>query len=77
MRLLVDSGGFAALFDGARVIEERGFGVLEVPTIEGVEERLHPMDVLEFQEQHADTPSLPSSDARLSGCGARGAEANS
>jgi tRNA-guanine family transglycosylase len=51
--LLIDSGGFAALFEGARVLEENGLGVLEVPSAEGVE-RLHPMDVLDFQETHAD-----------------------
>jgi queuine/archaeosine tRNA-ribosyltransferase len=51
--LLIDSGGFAALFEGARVLEENGLGVLEVSTREGIE-RLHPQEVLEFQEQHAD-----------------------
>lgn len=51
--LLIDSGGFAALFEGARVIEEQGLGVLEVPVEDGTE-RLHPMDVLDFQENNAD-----------------------
>jgi tRNA-guanine family transglycosylase len=51
--LLVDSGGFAALFQGARVVEEHGLGVLEVPAHEGIE-RLHPAEVLDFQETHAD-----------------------
>jgi tRNA-guanine family transglycosylase len=51
--LLIDSGGVAALFEGAIVVEEQGLGVLEVPTAEGVE-RLHPMEVLDFQETHAD-----------------------
>lgn len=51
--LLIDSGGFAALLEGAQVIEEQGLGVLEVPSKEGPE-RLHPADVLDFQEQHAD-----------------------
>jgi tRNA-guanine family transglycosylase len=52
--LLVDSGGFAALFQGARVVEEQGLGVLEIPAQEEEVERLHPMDVLEFQETYAD-----------------------
>jgi tRNA-guanine family transglycosylase len=51
--LLVDSGGFAALFEGACVVEEHGLGVLEVPSKDGVE-RLHPMTVLDFQETIAD-----------------------
>jgi helicase len=51
--LLIDSGGFAALFEGSRVVEEGGLGVLEIQTNEGVE-RLHPADVLDFQEQNAD-----------------------
>lgn len=51
--LLIDSGGFAALFEGARIVEEGGLGVLEIPTNDGVE-RLHPMDVLDFQEHNAD-----------------------
>jgi tRNA-guanine family transglycosylase len=51
--LLIDSGGFAALFDGSRIVEEGSLGVLEIKTKEGVE-RLHPIDVLDFQEQNAD-----------------------
>jgi tRNA-guanine family transglycosylase len=51
--LLVDSGGFASLFEGTRIIEEGGLGVLEIPTDDGAE-RLHPMDVLDFQEENAD-----------------------
>jgi helicase len=51
--LLIDSGGFATLFEGSRIAEEGSLGVLEIQTSEGVE-RLHPMDVLDFQERNAD-----------------------
>lgn len=51
--LPIDSVGFAALFEGARVVEEHGLGVLEFPAQEGIE-RLHPAEVLDFQETHAD-----------------------
>ena len=51
--VLVDSGGFASLFEGARVAEEQGLGVLEV-TRDGAVERTHPRDVLELQERVAD-----------------------
>jgi helicase len=51
--LLIDSGGFAALFEGSRILEEGSLGILEISTNEEVE-RLHPMDVLDFQEQNAD-----------------------
>lgn len=51
--LLVDSGGFAALFQGSRILEERGLGVLEINRKEETE-LLHPKDILEFQEQVAD-----------------------
>jgi helicase len=66
--LLVDSGGFASLFDGARVVEERGLGVLEVRR-EGLTERTHPLDVLDLQERVAevaftlDFPIPPGMDA--------------
>jgi len=53
MPMLIDSGGFASLFEGARVLAQRGLGVLETTHDEKVEV-LHPKDVLEFQEQHAD-----------------------
>jgi len=53
MPMLIDSGGFASLFEGARVVAQRGLGVLETKHDEKVEV-LHPKDVLEFQEQHAD-----------------------
>ncbi len=51
--LLVDSGGFASLAAGSRVVAERGLGVLEVCR-DGRSERVHPRDVLELQEQVAD-----------------------
>lgn len=51
--LLVDSGGFASLFQNARVIEVGGLGVLETST-GGEVETLQPSDVLDFQERFAD-----------------------
>lgn len=51
--LLIDSGGFAALFDGSEIVEEHGLGVLHVPQEEGVDE-LSPLRVLDFQERYAD-----------------------
>lgn len=53
--LLVDSGGFAALFEGNRVVQEGKLGVLHVRQEEGgTIETLHPRDVLDFQEKVAD-----------------------
>ena len=51
--LLIDSGGFAALFEGSQIEEEDGLGILKISREEETE-RLHPMDILEFQEEHAD-----------------------
>ena len=51
--LLIDSGGFAALFEGSGIEEEDGLGVLKINREEATE-CLHPMDILEFQEKHAD-----------------------
>lgn len=51
--VLIDSGGFASLFEGAAVTAARGLGVLEQTTEDGIE-RLHPSDVLDFQEATAD-----------------------
>lgn len=51
--LLVDSGGFASLFRDAKVKVKDRLGVLE-RSGDGQSETLHPHDVLEFQEQHAD-----------------------
>jgi helicase len=51
--LLIDSGGFASLFQNAKVKASGGLGILETSNDE-MTETLHPMDVLEFQENHAD-----------------------
>jgi queuine/archaeosine tRNA-ribosyltransferase len=51
--LLIDSGGFASLFQNSRVNEVGGLGVLET-TIDEKTETLHPKDVIEFQEKYAD-----------------------
>jgi queuine tRNA-ribosyltransferase-like protein len=51
--LLIDSGGFASLFEGARILKEGGLGVLERISADTTE-RLHPSDVLDFQEHQAD-----------------------
>ncbi len=53
--LLVDSGGFAALFEGSRVEEDGGLGVLYVPKGDSEEVApIHPKGVLDFQEKIAD-----------------------
>lgn len=53
--LLGDSGGFASLFGGTRLVVSNGLGVLEMPADEsGKQEHLHPMEVLEFQEKTVD-----------------------
>jgi len=52
--LLIDSGGFAALFRDAHIVDEGGLGVIERRTTVGDVERTHPLEVLEFQEEHAD-----------------------
>lgn len=51
--VMIDSGGFAALFEGSRIHNEQGLGTLEINLGESPE-KLTPWDVLEFQEQHAD-----------------------
>jgi helicase len=51
--LLVDTGGFASLFQNAKVRGVGALGVLETSSDEKTE-TLHPRDVLEFQERHAD-----------------------
>src|SRR5262249_31946361 len=70
--LLIDSGGFASLFQSAKVKAVRGLGVLETLNNETTES-LHPIDVLEFQESHADVaftldfpipPSMDLTEAR-------------
>ena len=67
--LLIDSGGFASLFHSAKVKAIGGLGILETSN-DGKTETLHPMDVLDFQEKHADVaftldfPIPPSMDLR-------------
>jgi tRNA-guanine family transglycosylase len=51
--ILIDSGGFAALFQGSEITEEHGLGILRLPDGDKIDE-LTPMRVLDFQEQHAD-----------------------
>ena len=51
--LLIDSGGFAALFEGSRILERSGLGILETNLTE-LPEVLTPMEVLDFQEEKAD-----------------------
>ena len=51
--LLIDSGGFAAIFEGSVIHEEGGLGVLET-NLNDQRELLSPLQVLEFQEEHAD-----------------------
>jgi queuine/archaeosine tRNA-ribosyltransferase len=51
--LFIDSGGFASLFQNARVIDASGLGLLQTTTDDEVQ-TLRPMEVLEFQERFAD-----------------------
>jgi helicase len=51
--ILIDSGGFASLMSGARVVADGKLGVLE-PADSGRQGRIHPRDVLELQEEAAD-----------------------
>lgn len=51
--MLVDSGGFASLFDSATVRKRKGLGVLEIVGEDGTE-TLTPQTVLELQENIAD-----------------------
>ncbi len=51
--MFIDSGGFAALFEGSVIHEESNLGVLET-NLNGRQEKLSPLEVLEFQEEHAD-----------------------
>jgi helicase len=71
--VMIDSGGFAALFEGSRILKRDGLGVLEV-NLNEEPELLTPWDVLEFQEDHADIaftldfpipPTLDRKEARL------------
>lgn len=51
--LLVDSGGFASLFGGARAVSSGELGVIEIARGEN-KESVHPWDVLELQEKISD-----------------------
>lgn len=70
--LPIDSGGFAYLIKGAKINLVGELGVLEL-SMEEKKETLHPREVLDFQERHADVaftldfpvpPSMDHSDAR-------------
>ena len=67
--LMVDSGGFASLFEHARVVKSGTLGVLRVRNEDGVES-IHPRDVLDLQEKTADIaftldfPIPPSMDVK-------------
>ncbi|MFZ5591624.1 MAG: tRNA-guanine transglycosylase [Bacillota bacterium] len=50
MPMFIDSGGFASLFEGSEIIEHKDCA--SIRTKDG--EEIHPLKVLEFQEQHAD-----------------------
>jgi queuine/archaeosine tRNA-ribosyltransferase len=73
--LLVDSGGFAALFEGNRVVKQGKLGILYVRQEDGEKtEAIHPRDVLDFQEKVADVaftldfpipPNLDKNEAEL------------
>jgi helicase len=71
--LLVDSGGFASLFDRAVVEERRSLGVIRTPQLGGDDELITPSLVLERQELLADVaftldfpipPSMEEEEAR-------------
>lgn len=53
MVTMVDSGGFASLFDWAKVKDDNGLGVIVLKSLDD-EEVLSPDSVLSFQEQWAD-----------------------
>ena len=67
--LMIDSGGFASLFDSSRVVRQSGLGLLRVRR-DKKSETIHPRDVLELQEEVADVafpldfPVPPGSDLK-------------
>jgi helicase len=67
--LMIDSGGFASLFENAKVEERQGFGIITV-TNDGKEETIDPISVLDRQEEIAevgftlDFPIPPGSSAK-------------
>lgn len=71
--LMIDSGGFALLFDGNHIQEQNGLGCLVINK-EDETELLTPWDVLDFQEKYADVaftldfpipPKIEIKEARL------------
>ena len=71
--VMIDSGGFAALFEDSEVFVKRGLGYLRTKAGTDSEAVLTPRDVLEFQEQKADIaftldfpipPNLPLREAK-------------
>lgn len=50
MPMFIDSGGFASMFEGSEIIEYKDCA--SIRTKDG--EEIHPLQVLEYQEQHAD-----------------------
>lgn len=48
--IFIDSGGFASLFEGSKINKYKDYAT--ICTKDG--EEIHPLDVLKFQEQHAD-----------------------
>jgi helicase len=51
--VMVDSGGFAALFESAKVMTSQGLGVIKFEK-DGKKEVIEPREVLKFQEEVAD-----------------------
>lgn len=51
--VMIDSGGFAALFEDSQIMEDGGLGILRFKSHEGIDE-LTPQKILDFQEQYAD-----------------------
>ncbi len=49
MPMFIDSGGFASIFEGATIVENK-----KCASIKTNEEEIHPLKVLEFQEENAD-----------------------
>lgn len=71
--VFIDSGGFASLFQGAAIRKRGTVGVLEIKA-ERTVEMIHPRDVLDLQEQHADVaftldfpipPNMPLKEAMM------------
>ena len=71
--LMIDSGGFALLFEGNHIQEQNGLGCLVINK-EDETELLTPWDVLDFQEKYADVaftldfpipPKIEIKEARL------------